>query len=214
MSSIAPQRRVYRIGNDTLGVPMLGNILEKPSLTQKPRESPRVIFSPIGFKSDNGLTQVIGDPDLPIIHGSKACDRVRSVCDLDRVGWFFPIMPDRPDLAGRVITIDVSPCEPFVLRIRAPVDDSACKRTGLAVMMILDRWLKRLLTAMSIGVEDRCALHDTPAIVCALFYQVHLFPDVLAVLPKPDATRDAIGRDPPGVSQSVGPRFGANIRSI
>ena len=80
--------------------------------------------------------------------------------------------------------------------------------------MVLDGWLKGLLSPFPIRVKHRRPFHHAPAVIGTSFSQVNLLPEILAVLTNPDATRFCVRGDPPWISQPVGPRFRASICPI
>ena len=49
---------------------------------------------------------------------------MRCVGDLTGIDDLFPIVPDRPDLARRVVAIDIRSKEASIIHLRTAVDDS------------------------------------------------------------------------------------------
>ena len=93
-------------------------------MTQKPRESIRGVLGPVRHELGNALSQMVRDPNLAIAHALKGRDRMRCVGDLTGIDDLFPIVPDRPDLARRVVAIDIRSKEASIIHLRTAVDDS------------------------------------------------------------------------------------------
>src|SRR5439155_3011774 len=76
------------------------------------------------------------------------------------------------------------------------------------MVMLGDRFGERRRTGLAVEVERVTTLDDAPAVVGALLDEIHLLPQVLAVLPNPQIAGGAIDVQSPRVAEAIRPRFG------
>src|SRR5262249_32742993 len=122
------------------------------------------------------------------------------------------VVPGRPDFAGRIVAVEVRPAQ--FRQLLAIVNEPARERPRFAVVMFegrIDNWRR---PAFAIGVEGMAALGDAPAVVGPLLEEIHLLPQILAVLSDPDVAGLLVHRHAPRIAEAVRPDFGTGILEI
>src|SRR5262249_46378814 len=114
-----------------------------------------------------------------------------------------------PDLAGRVVAVDVGPAQGR--ESLTAVDQPAGQRPRLGVRVLQERPDVGRRAELAVGVEGVAAPEDAPAVVGAAAEQVDHLPEVLADIADVHVSRDAVDAHPPGVAQAEGVQLGPGV---
>ena len=120
------------------------------------------------------------------------------------------VIPQRPDLAGVVVAVDVGAGQ--VLQARPPVDVPAGQRPGLGVAVLDDRRQDGRRPRLPPGLERVIALPEIPTVVPSATDQVHHLPKVLPDVAGPEVARGPVEAEFPRLPQAVSPDLGPGPR--
>src|SRR5579862_947296 len=110
-----------------------------------------------------------------------------------------------PDFARRKISVYVRALQ--IGKLRAVINHAAGQRARFAMMMLDRRHRNRIRPDFAVRMKEVAALVAAPTVVRALFDEVRLLPQILAVLPDPKLSRLFVERHAPRIAETIGPRF-------
>ena len=209
--AIVPRRGVDDVRLHAGGGPQRGHVGEEPGLAQARGEGQgRGLGGRSRLEPIQPIAAVIDDEDVALRRGAEAGDGQRGVDQLAIPQQLPAIVFRRPNPARRPVAIKIGAGE--LREARAAINEAARQRTELSVIMLDGRRREGRRAAQTVGEENARAFIRAPAVIGAAVQQMRALAEVLPVLSHPDLPALAVGRDAPGIAQSISPDLRARPR--